>query len=306
MKTAVSWIAILALSASGATAGSVVLAAASPAGADPITECSPSAGEIVAVDFSAWGGAIERGCDATLTTGYAALHRAGFTTAGDAQDGPGFICRIDDDPPPKQESCATTPPADAYWSYWHADVGQDTWTYSQLGAIDYRPPPGSVDAWTFGSTDIDGSSGQPTFSPDSVRATDTSGSGTTTTPTSVPENTPSPSTTAVDSPGPSTTPTVAPSPVVRGSSSTRPGTGTGGDEQHASTTEPEPTSTPSSSSTTVPPRAGGRSTKIVVAAPAANERPSAGSAAPALVGTGIVLVLAALAAVVAWRRRRIS
>jgi hypothetical protein len=169
MKTPVSWIAVLALSALAATAGSVVLQ--SPAGADPIGDCSTTTGEIVAVDFSAWGGDIERGCDAVLTTGYAALHRAGFTTAGDAQDGDAFICRIDDKPPPKQQSCGTTPPADAYWSYWHADVGQDTWTYSQQGAMGYHPPPGSVDAWTFGSTDIDGTTGQPTFSPESVRAT---------------------------------------------------------------------------------------------------------------------------------------
>jgi hypothetical protein len=283
------------------------LAAATPAGADPIADCSTTTGEIVAVDFSAWGGDIERGCDATLTTGYAALHRAGFTTAGDAQDGPGFICRIDDDPPPKQESCATTPPADAYWSYWHADVGQDTWTYSQVGAMDYRPPPGSVDAWTFAATDIDGSSGQPTFSPDSVRATNTSGSGTTTTTTSAPADTTSPSTTPGDSPGPSTTPTVAPSPVVRGSSSTTPGTGTGRVEHRdTTTTEPEPTTATSSPGTTPPPTAGGRQTKIVDASPAATDRQSAGSAAPALVGTGIILVLAAVAGVVAWRRRRIS
>jgi hypothetical protein len=302
MKT---WIAVLALSALATTAGSVVLGSAPPAEADPIGDCSPTTGVIVAVDFSAWGGDIERGCDAPLTTGYAALHRAGFTTAGDAQDGPGFICRIDDEPPPKQESCTTTPPPNAYWSYWHADVGQDTWTYSQVGAMDYRPPPGSVDAWTFGATDIDGTDGQPTFSPDSVRAT--SGSGTTTTTTSGPVGTTPPSTTPVHSPAPTTTLTGAPPPVVRGSSSTTEGTGTGGVRpSDTTTTEPDPTTTATSPGTTPAPTVGRRQTKIVDAAPVATDRRSAGSAAPALVGLGVVLGLAAVAGVVAWRRRRMS
>lgn len=304
MKTPVTWIAILALSASVATAGSVV--SQSPAGADPIGDCSTTTGEIVAVDFSAFGRDIERGCDVTLTTGYAALHRAGFTTAGDAQDGPGFICRIDDDPPPKQESCATTPPADAYWSYWHADVGQDTWTYSQEGALDYRPPPGSVDAWTFGATDIDGTTGQPTFSPDSVRATNTSGTTTTTT-TSATVGTSPATTTPVNSPPSSTTPTGAPPPVVRPSSSTTDDTGGGGVQRSATTTtEPDPTTATTAPSTTPAATGGKRETKIVDVASVPAERPSPGSAAPALVGTGIVLALAGVAVVVAWRRRRIS
>jgi hypothetical protein len=311
MKTPVSWIAVLALSALAATAGSVVLQ--SPAGADPIGDCSTTTGEIVAVDFSAWGGDIERGCDAVLTTGYAALHRAGFTTAGDAQDGDAFICRIDDKPPPKQQSCGTTPPADAYWSYWHADVGQDTWTYSQQGAMGYHPPPGSVDAWTFGSTDIDGTTGQPTFSPESVRATNTSGSGTTTTTTTsapagtTPPGTTPPGTVPGHSPTPSTTPTGAPPPVVRGSSSTTEDTDTGG-AQHSRTTTTEPGSTAATTTLapTPAPTGGTPHTKIVDAAPVATNRQSAGSAAPALVGTAIVLVLAAVAGVVAWRRRRIS
>jgi hypothetical protein len=263
----------------------------------------------VAVDFAAWGGDIERGCDVTLTTGYAALHRAGFTTAGDAQDGAGFICRIDDDPPPKQESCATTPPADAYWSYWHADVGQDTWTYSQEGALDYRPPPGSVDAWTFGATDIDGTDGQPTFSPDSVRATSGSGTTTTTT-TTAPTGTTSPTTTPASSPRSSTTSTGAPPPAVGGSSSTRPDAGTGG-VSHPNSITTSPESTTATTATTAPgassaPTGDTHQTKIVDAAPVTTGRQSPGSAIPALLGTGIVLVLAAAAGLVAWRRRRIS
>ena len=143
-----------------------VLTPAVSAGADPIGECTTTSGEIVVADFAPWGGNIERGCAATLTTGYAALQSAGFTTAGDEYDGPAFICRIDNDPPPPQEDpCITTPPPSAYWSYWHADAGQSTWTLSQLGAMTYQPPPGSVDAWVFGA------GSQPSFPPSAVRAT---------------------------------------------------------------------------------------------------------------------------------------
>jgi hypothetical protein len=141
-----------------------------PAAANPIRTCSSTVGVMVAVDFSPWGGKIERGCDTGLTTGYAALHAAGFTTAGDDQDGPSFICRIDDDPPPSQDPCINTPSASAYWSYWHADAGQNTWTYSQQGAMSYKPPPGSVDAWVFGATNMSGTNGSPGFSPAQVRS----------------------------------------------------------------------------------------------------------------------------------------
>src|ERR1700722_16697859 len=78
-------------------AAGVVWSSAGPlqrAAADPIASCSTTTGVIVAGDFSHWGGQVERGCDATLTTGYDALHAAGFTTAGDNEDGPAFVCRI--------------------------------------------------------------------------------------------------------------------------------------------------------------------------------------------------------------------
>jgi hypothetical protein len=151
---------------SGARTGGL---APAPAGADPLTDCTTAAGVLVAVDFSHWGGAVQRGCDTTPTTGYQALQVAGFVTVGDQQDGNAFICRIDDEPPPSEDPCVTTPPGSAYWSYWHADSGQTTWTLSALGATSYQPPPGSVDAWAFGAGK------PPTFSPavarDSVSAT---------------------------------------------------------------------------------------------------------------------------------------
>jgi hypothetical protein len=158
-------------------AGALTVGSASPlgglvpaaAGADPLADCTTTAGVLVAVDFSYWGGTTERGCDATPTTGYKALQVAGFVTAGDEEDGNAFICRINDEPPPSEDPCITTPPGSAYWSYWHADAGQTTWTLSTLGAMSYQPPPGSIDGWAFGAGK------PPTFSPavarDSVSTT---------------------------------------------------------------------------------------------------------------------------------------
>ncbi|MCX4529398.1 MULTISPECIES: prenyltransferase/squalene oxidase repeat-containing protein [unclassified Streptomyces] len=149
-----------------------------PAAADPIGGCTATTGAIVAVDFGPFGGKVERGCDTTPTTGYELLHAGGFTTEGTVHDGPAFICRIGNGsfnsgtpyPTPDKEDCVLTPQATAYWSYWIASPGQKNWTYSPLGAMSRTPKDGDVDAWVFGGTDIGGTSGKPTFSPDEVRA----------------------------------------------------------------------------------------------------------------------------------------
>ena len=307
-RLGMTWLTVVAFSVAGATAGGImiVVAAATPAAADPIGDCSTTIGVIVAVDFTAWGGNIERGCDATLTSGFDALHAAGFTTADDAQDGPTFICRIDDEPSAAEDACITTPPADAYWSYWHADVGQDTWSYSQVGAVSYHPPAGSVDAWTFGATDIDGTDAQPTFPPSAVRATNTSVGSSSTTKSVAPTSTtaPAPSRAPPTAGGGGTTPSSVRPSSPSTTSARDPGTG-----QHSvtSTTDPE-TSTSTTSGRSEPAPAGGRRSapRIVDAVPEAINRQTAGSPVPLLVGAGVVAALMGGAGIVAWRRRRIS
>jgi hypothetical protein len=276
------------------------IGSATTAGADPIGSCTTTSGVIVAVDFAPWGGNIERGCDATLTTGYAALQAAGFTTAGDEHDGPEFICRIDDDPPPSQDPCINTPPATAYWSYWHADAGQDTWTYSTLGAASYQPLPGSVDAWTFGSTDLGGADGQPPFPPSAVRATNAA----------VPA-------TSIPPAAPSETVAPAPAPSASGSKRVRKvrsaAARSRGPEAAASTTEPVPTTTspttteppPTTTTSSLPVASSSSSDPTVVdAVPASVDQPSSGSPVALIVGGALAAVLAAVAAVVARRPRR--
>ncbi|RAJ45363.1 prenyltransferase/squalene oxidase-like repeat protein [Kitasatospora sp. SolWspMP-SS2h] len=161
------------------TAGAtLVLGHPGRAAADPIEDCTATTGAIVAVDFGHWGGGVVRGCDAHPTTGMNLLHNAGFTTTGTQHDGPAFICRLGSStfgngaqyPTPAEEPCVNTPQATAYWSYWIAAPGQDTWSYSQFGADGQKPKPGEVEAWVYGGTDIGGTSGGPAFTPDSVRA----------------------------------------------------------------------------------------------------------------------------------------
>lgn len=131
-------------------AGSAALAAQGTAHAVGVCP-SLTSGVTVVVDFSAFGGGVQVGCAVgDPATGLAALHEAGFTTEGTARWGAAFVCRIDGLPAPAQQPCAGTPPADAYWAYWHASRG-GSWRYSQLGAATRNPDPGSVEGWAFGA-----------------------------------------------------------------------------------------------------------------------------------------------------------
>lgn len=175
-----------ALTALALTAGALATTTG-PAGAapQPMGRCTTSSGTVLAVDFSDWGGPILRSCGSTPTTGYELLNQGGWRTTGTGHDGPAFICRIGyaghqggrQYPPPSQDDCVLTPPASAYWSYWHADPGENTWEYSQLGAMLYKPRPGSVDLWIFGGTNIEGTTGRPTVTPDQLRARNTEPTG---------------------------------------------------------------------------------------------------------------------------------
>ena len=303
--------AAIALGAVGvATAGGLALAeaTATPAGADPIGDCSTTSGVIVVVDFSHWGQSAQRGCAADPVTGYDALQQAGFTTAGDERDGPAFICRIDDEPPPTEDPCINTPPPSAYWSYWNADQGQTTWSYSDQGAMSYEPPAGSVEAWTFGAGT------PPSFSPGVVLATNVSPASPATTTTAAPSTGLSPAPSAPSSPGSGPANEAGPSASSGSGPSTRTPT-----TPPDSTTAPTPTSaaisqggqgissgsgsgngksTSSSSSSPVP--------RIVDAAPAHTKQAAAGSPLPVILGAVLAFLLAGCATVVAWWRRRAS
>ncbi|MEU6075707.1 hypothetical protein [Micromonospora sp. NPDC047074] len=277
-----------------------------PASADPlpIGRCTTSSGVVLAVDFRSWGGPLLRSCGTTPTTGYELLNQGGWKTTGTQHDGPGFICRISHAgfdngtpyPTPADEKCVLTPPASAYWSYWHADPGADTWQYSQLGAMSYQPKPGSVDLWIFGGTDIGGTRGGPTFSPDSVRAhnatpvTTAPPTGGAPAPTRAPAQPPVPGAPGTPPGGaqPTTGPTRSPAVDIGATASTRPPTGPPG---------------------TAPPTSGGTAPQtgpaVVDAVPTSASAPTErGSARPLLFTLGALAVFAIAGTALAARRRR--
>lgn len=111
---------------------------ATPAAADT---CD---GVWVVVDARTLGGSITTRCaPGTPGSGLAALEAAGHRYSFVPRN-PGMVCTIDARPDPCNGA-----PADAYWSYWHAPAG-GSWNYSNFGAGNRTPPPGSVEGWRFG------------------------------------------------------------------------------------------------------------------------------------------------------------
>ncbi|MFF7849564.1 hypothetical protein ACFZDF_18625 [Streptomyces sp. NPDC007910] len=294
-----------------ALAATAAPAAAAP---QPMGQCTTASGVVLAVDFSHWGGPIYRSCGTTPTTGYELLNQGGWRTTGTGHDGPAFICRIGYSghqggrqyPTPQQDDCVLTPPASAYWSYWHADPGQNTWTYSQLGAMLYKPKPGGVDLWIFGGTNIEGTQGRPTVTPDQLRARNTRPTG---------GSAPAPRDTRTAAPLPPGTDT-GPAPG-RPVPSDPPRTTAPAPTTPPPTSAPAPTPTPTAASTTpsAPPAttpapstpaptasAAASGPRVVDAAPSADARHDAGSFLPA-VATGALVLLIGGAAWYAAKRR---
>jgi hypothetical protein len=167
---------VAALTVAGLT---VVGTGRADAAAQPQSDCTATAGVILAVDFAPWGGPLLRSCGSTPTTGYAQLNQGGWHTVGTVHDGPGFVCRISyggyrhdvQYPTAAQQDCVLTPPASAYWAFWEAGPGATTWTYSQSGAANDHLTSGSVSLWIFGGTNLGGTAGSavPTVSPQTLR-----------------------------------------------------------------------------------------------------------------------------------------
>ncbi|MFF3979653.1 hypothetical protein [Streptomyces sp. NPDC001828] len=274
-------------------------AAAAP---QPMGQCTTSSGAVLAVDFSKWGGPVYRSCGTTPTTGYELLNQGGWRTTGTGHDGPAFICRIGYSgyqggkqfPPPSQDDCVLTPPASAYWSYWHADPGANTWEYSQLGAMLYKPKPGSVDLWIFGGTNVEGTEGRPAISPDQLRAHNAQATG-----GAVPQG--SDATKKADPlpPGTDTGPApehpATPSPSASSASPTA---------SPAPSASPSPSASASAEASAAPSPSTG--TKVVNAAPAADAAHDPGSMTPIALTAGLVLLIAGGGTYAAQRRRRRS
>ncbi|MCZ7418645.1 hypothetical protein O7605_03830 [Verrucosispora sp. WMMA2121] len=192
----------LAVAAASVLVGSGPAAAAGSAG-----YCPDAAGVTVVVDFKELGGGtVVRCAPGDQATGLAALKAAGFRIAGTLRWGEGFICRIEGKPSASTEKCVDTPPASAYWSYWHAPNG-GTWTYSDKGVLNRKPPSGSFEGWSFSLNRNADSAPRPGVAPARPAPPPR------TTPPAPPP--PAPRTSAPAPPGPpSAAPPVAPPPAV--------------------------------------------------------------------------------------------
>lgn len=123
--------------------------------------CKNGDGVTVVIDFQQLGGTTIVRCNPHTGrgTGLDALKGAGFQIAGVQRWGEAFICRVENRPsavevvPVKgdegyQEACVDTPPAAAYWSYWHAG-NNCAWTYSQWGVKNRDFIKGGFEGWSF-------------------------------------------------------------------------------------------------------------------------------------------------------------
>ncbi|TWP50729.1 ABC transporter substrate-binding protein [Lentzea tibetensis] len=144
----------------------LVLATAPPAHAIDQSKghpgyCRDGTGVTVVVDFQQLGGTTIVRCNPQTTrgTGLDALKGAGFQIAGVQRWGEAFICRVENRPsateelPVKgrdryREMCVDTPPAAAYWSYWHAG-NNCGWEYSQWGVKNRDFSAGGFEGWSF-------------------------------------------------------------------------------------------------------------------------------------------------------------
>ncbi len=126
-----------------AAAIGAVAVSATAAGGLTGSPCTAGSGVTVVADFTHWGGGIRRGCAAGRPdTALDALHAAGFSTAGTAQYGDAFVCRVGNLPSVAEQSCVSTPPANAFWALYYAVSTDAGWSYSALGALELPSPGG--------------------------------------------------------------------------------------------------------------------------------------------------------------------
>jgi hypothetical protein len=108
--------------------------------------CSGTSGVSVVVQFP--DGHIETGCaPGDPSTGIQALKGAGFTPEPVPGQMGATVCRINGQPA-AGEPCWQPP---NYWAYFYAQRG-GSWIYSDYGAGNRDPKPGTVEGWKFGGS----------------------------------------------------------------------------------------------------------------------------------------------------------
>jgi hypothetical protein len=116
----------------------------------------------VVIDYGALGGGVNVYCARGLSassTGFDALRAVGIGIAGTVHDGGAFVCRLGGRPGPGEvialpgnpgytEQCVSTPPPNAFWSYWAAAPGGG-WSYMTSGGGSHRVSLGGFEGWKF-------------------------------------------------------------------------------------------------------------------------------------------------------------
>lgn len=261
-------VARLAAAAIGVTiAALAIVTSPPPVGATSPSACTARSGVTVIVDFTHFHLDIERGCaSGHPASALAALQSAGFATAGTAQYGDAFVCRINDLPSSAKESCAQTPPAGASWSFYSARPTDTDWTYSTAGVTSHQPPAGSLVGFAFGNDAMPG------ISPSAVLRAPATPS-----PTAAPRR----PVAALATPTGRPTPTSAPTPA---GATSRPAASSTTAAARTPTSTP-PRVTPGTSSKTATPHLVERTADVA--------HDDAGSARPALFALALVTVLSA-------------
>ena len=274
--------------------------------------CKDDRGVTVVVDYQALGGGIEIRCADSFPeggTGFDALHRAGFTTQGTNHDGDGFVCRIAGRPtvsekipvaknPNYRERCIDTPPAAAYWSYWHSTNG-GSWVYSNFGVKNREAIIGGFEGWSFSLNATASTNPKPRVSPKRPIVAPA--------PPSVPQPAAAPQSGTQITPQPGSKPSNAPAkggmkvtsgetsggrPTIEATDAPASLTPSPGASAGASDASAQATPTEQTVGSTISPSAG--------TSPAISEGPPTGT----IVGLGVVVALGVVAGgVVVWRRR---
>jgi hypothetical protein len=286
--------------------------------------CTDNAGVTVVVDFQDLGGGVNIRCaPGDVTTGLDALDKAGISWSGTVRF-PGFVCRIAGQPGPDDEPCVNTPPATAYWTYWVAPRG-GAWCFSSLGAGNRKPPPGTVEGWSFAKNRAASKIPAPGYDPPPppeglaappLNASDCPAAASPTTTTTVAATTPPPAPVSTsEPPAATTTPVAAPattgstpaitatttpgtSPISPGASTTAAAVAPSDASASSTTTSVGPTTTTSIASNT------GTTTRSLGAVDLTNGGKRGGGVSAFTVLAVVVMLGLVAAAVVSARRRR--
>ncbi len=249
-----------------------------PGGAAQASACSGTTGVTVVIDN---GARTTTSCAPESSSAMAALRAVAGVTPVQTQ--PGFICKINSYP---DTACVRTPPASAYWAFFHASRG-GSWIYSSTGAGSYDPPSGGVIGFAFGSGGAPSSAPPPASAPPKPKPSPRSSS---TPPAPKPPAT---------SPRPSgqASPTKVPggTSTDTGATSTTPGA--------RPTTSTSPNATTSTTTGSATPAPGTSDGTVAASSPARSDDTGDGSPTTLLAGLGLVGLVGSAAAYLGLRRR---